>query len=173
VAAVVLLGGACSDDGGEAEPPDAGQTTAGADEDVAAIFERDACELMTEEQAVELLGEGAWSYSTDGEAEISQPSSCSWSAADSSVDLGDPHLTAIAIGLGDRQIYENTRVQAEDGDTYEELDGIGDEAFAGDASGGVVVGDMGITVYPLGTDANDPATHDLVVELVGIVAQNA
>ena len=177
MAAVVLLAGACSDDGDEAEPPDAGQTTAepatDTTVDAAAVFDRDACELLTDEQAGDLLGDAVTKEATPGDAATSQPSSCTWSGADASVDLGDPQLTAITVFLGDRQIYDNTRVLAEDGETFEELDGLGDEAYAGDGEGGVLVGGAGITVTPIGSDANDPATHDLVVDLLGILAGNA
>jgi hypothetical protein len=173
VAAVVLLAGACSDDGDEAEPPDAGQTTPSSEAAAEAdVFARDACELLTDEQAGDLLGDAVTKEATPGEPATSQPSSCSWSGA-GGVDLGDPQLTGITVFLGDHQIYDNTRVLAEDGDTFEELDGVGDEAYAGDAEGGVLVGDAGITVSPIGTDANDPATHDLVVDLLGLLAENA
>ena len=36
----------------------------------------------------------------------------------------------------------------------------------------MLVGEIGVTVTPIGTDANDPATHDLVVDLLGQVAEN-
>ena len=36
-----------------------------------------------------------------------------------------------------------------------------------------MVGVVGITVTPIGTDSNDPATHDVVVEVLGLLAANA
>ena len=179
LAAITLVAVGCGDDGyggdgsdSTTEASDVTETTA-APEDVAAVFERDACALLTDAQAAELLGDGVTKEASPGDATIAQPATCTWSAPDATVDLADPQPTALTVFLGDHQIYDNTRILAEDGATFEELDGIGDEAYAGDGEGGVLVGVAGITVTPIGTDSNDPATHDVVVEVLGLVAANA
>ena len=170
---MLLVAAGCGDDAETTEPvtqTEPVETTAA--EDATAVFDRDACELLSDDQVAAVLGDGVTSESTPGDASIAQPAACTWSGPDSTVDFTDPQPTGITVFLGDHQIYDNTRILAEDGDTYEELDGIGDEAYAGDGEGGVLVGEIGVTVTPIGTDANDPATHDLVVDLLGQVAEN-
>jgi hypothetical protein len=174
--AVVLLTAACGDDGDsgdDAETTEPAETTSAPDEDPTAVFDRDACELLSDDQVADLLGDGVTEESTPGDASIAQPAQCTWSAADGTIDFEDPQPTGITVFLGDRQIYDNTQVLAESGDTYEELDDLGDEAYAGDGEGGVLVGDIGVTVTPIGTDTNDPSTHDLVVDVLELVVENA
>ena len=179
VAAITLVVVGCGDDGYGGGGPDptteatqVTETTA-APEDAAAVFDRDACALLTDAQAAELLGDGVTKEATPGDAATAQPATCTWSGPSATVDLADPQPTALTVFLGDHQIYDNTRILAETGDTYEEFDDIGDEAYAGDGEGGVLVGVVGITVTPIGTDNNDPATHDVVVEVLGLLAANA
>jgi hypothetical protein len=131
----------------------------------------DACDLLDEEQVAEVLGDDVTEELTPAGPEIEQPATCSWSVPDASVDFTDPQPTGITVFLGDPAIYDNTRVLAENGDDFEELDGLGDEAYAGNGVGGLLVADQGVTVTPIGTDRNDPATHDLIVELLGFVAE--
>ena len=174
--ALCLLVAACGDDDADTaeQPPSGAPADAGAaPEGAEDLFDRDACELLTDDQVAEVLGDGATAESTPGDASISQPSACTWSVGDSTVDFEDPAPTGITVFLGDRQIYDNTQILAEDGERYEERDDIGDEAYAGDGEGGVVVGEAGITVTPIGADVNDPATHDLVIDLLALVAANA
>jgi hypothetical protein len=178
LAAVTLLSAGCGDDSDNGDAPAGGVTTNETTADTEAadatdVFDRDACELLTDDQVAEVLGDGVTKEASPGDATIAQPATCTWSGPDATVDFADPQPTAITVFLGDRQIYDNTQILAENGETYEELDGVGDEAYAGDAEGGVLVGEAGITVTPIGTDANDPATHDLVVELLGLLAANA
>jgi hypothetical protein len=182
LAAVTLVAAGCGDNGyggGGSDPTtEVTETTAVTDttagpEEAAAVFDRDACALLTDAQAAELLGDGLTKEATPGDAATAQPATCTWSGPDAAVDFVDPQPTALTVFLGDHQIYDNTRILAEDGDTYEELEGIGDEAYAGDGEGGVMVGLVGITVTPIGTDSNDPATHDVVVDLLGLLAANA
>lgn len=162
----VLAAAGCGDDG------EASSTTTAAPADTTPVFDREACDLLSDEQVAEVLGDGVTKESTPGDASISQPAACTWSGPDASIDFTDPQPTGITVFLGDRQIYDNTQVLAEEDDTYEELDGVGDEAYAGGAEGGVLVGEVGVTVTPIGTDANDPATHDLIVDLLGQLAAN-
>jgi Protein of unknown function (DUF3558) len=172
---MLLTVAACGDDAETTSPTtdsaEPGETTAPPEDDTD-VFDRDACELLSDDQVAEVLGDGVASESTPGDATIAQPAACTWSGADTTVDFTDPQPTGITVFLGDHQIYDNTRIIAEDGDTYEELDGIGDEAYAGDGEGGVLVGETGVTLTPIGADTNDPATHDLVVGLLGQVAAN-
>ena len=180
LAAITLVAVGCGDDGYGGGGPDptteateVTETTAAPEDAAAAVFDRDACALLTDAQAADLLGDGVTKEATPGDATIAQPATCTWSGPDATVDFADPQPTALTVFLGDRQIYDNTRILAEDGATFEELDGIGDEAYAGDGEGGVMVGVAGITVTPIGTDSNDPATHDVVVEVLGLLAANA
>ena len=167
----VVIAAGCGDDGGSGGDAEAGseETTVTT---IEAVFARDACELLSDDQVAEILGDGVTKEASPGDASTSQPAACTWSGPDATVDFTDPAPTGLTVFLGDRQIYDNTQVLAEGDDTYEELDGVGDEAYAGGAEGGVLVGDVGVTVTPIGTDANDPATHDLIVTLLGQLAEN-
>ncbi len=169
--ASLLAVGGCGDDGGggDAEP------TATTGEEAAApadVFDRDACELLTVDRVAELLGPDAAANpdATPGDATISQPAACTWSTGEP-INLADPGLNGLTVFLGDDQIFRNSRILAEDGEDYEELD-LGDEAYVGGGVGGVLIDGVGITVTPLGTDENDPAPHDLVVGLLEDVAAN-
>jgi len=165
VTAVLFLA-ACGDDGGEADEPTESTEAAGAG------FEGDACDLLTDEQVAEVLGDDVEEELTPSGPEIEQPATCNWTVPGAAVDFTDPQPTGITAFLGDRAIYDNTRVLAENGDDFEALDDLGDEAYAGNGVGGVLVGDLGITVTPIGVNTNDPATQALVVDLVGAVAEN-
>jgi Protein of unknown function (DUF3558) len=169
--AVLLVAAACSDDGYGGDDGGSDDTTEAPPEEATDVFDRDACELLSDDQVAEVLGDDVDEESTPGDASIAQPAGCTWSVPDATIDFEEPQPTGVTVFLGDRQIYDNTRILAEDGDTFEELD-IGDEAYAGDAEGGVLVGEVAVTVTPIGTDANDPSTHDLVVDLLGQVAEN-
>ena len=167
---------ACGDDGGnvvdasdEGGGTDPTTTTAEAE---ASPFDRDPSELLPEEQIEEVLGAAVTSESAPGDAATSTPSACLWSAQDQTIDLIDPRATGLTVFLGDELIYQNTQLGAETTQTYEEIDGLGDAAFAGDSTGGVLVGEVGATVTPIGVNTNDPATHDLIVILVEDMAPN-
>ncbi len=161
-APTVLLAGACGDDGG-----DDGATS----DEVEAALDGDACDLLSDEQVADVLGAGVEEELTPSGPEVEQPASCTWSVPGASVNLADPQPTGITAFVGDRQIFDNTRVLAEDGAGFDEID-LGDQAYAGNGVGGLLVGDTGITVAPLGPDVNAPATQDLIVELLGMVADN-
>ncbi len=170
VFALALSVAACGgdDDGGDGES-DAAETQA-----ATSPFDRDACELLTEAEVEQALGEPVEGEFTEGDESTSTPGQCNWAKGDNPVNLADPSQTpsAITLLLGDPQIFDNSRILAEDGDDYEALDGVGDDAYAGNGVGGVRIADAGITVTPIGVDVNNPATHDLIVELVSQVAAN-
>ena len=162
----LFLGAACGDDGGEAdEPTDRAEAPA-------TSFEGDACDLLTDEQVAEVLGDDVEEDLTPSGPEIEQPATCTWSVPGASVDFADPQPTGITAFQGDRAIFDNTRILAEEGDDFEELDDLGDEAYAGNGVGGLLLDDIGITVTPIGTDSNAESTHDLIVDLLGTVAEN-
>ncbi len=176
VAALALLLVACGDDygGSEDEEPES-EANPSADEepaDAAALFDRDACELLDDDQIAFVLGAGAEEESAPGDASIAQPAACTWTVGDGAIDVADPEISAITVLLGDHQIFDNTRELAEDGEDYEELDDVGDDAYVGAGQGGVQVGAAGITVTPIGTDVNSDATHDVIVDLLEQVAEN-
>ncbi len=168
--ALALSVAACGgdDDGGDGET-DAPETQA-----ATSPFERDACELLTEPEVEQALGEPVEGEFTEGDESTSTPGQCNWAKSDDSGNLVDPSPkpSAITLLLGDEQIFDNSRILAEDGDDYETLDGVGDDAYAGNGMGGVRIGEAGITVTPIGVDVNSPETQALIVELVAQVAAN-
>jgi len=105
VAAITLVAAGCGDDGyggggsdSTTEPTEVTGTTA-APEDAAAVFDRDACALLTDAQAAELLGDGVTKEATPGDAATAQPASCTWSGPDATVDFADPQPTALTVFL--------------------------------------------------------------------------
>jgi hypothetical protein len=166
---VLVLAVACGDDSGGNGEGNGGGGAGDASVEIDSPFDSDACDLLTDDQVAELLGDGSTSESTAGDAATSTPSACTWSAADQTLSLTEFQVTGVTIFLGDELIYQNTLLGAEESESYEEPD-LGDAAFAGDSSGGILIGDVGITVTPIGVDINDPQAHDVVVDLLDDVA---
>lgn len=149
----------------------------GGDGDIASAdgspFERDACELLTDADVEEILGQPVEGEFTPGDEETSTPGRCEWAAPQGGgASEGPVRPAAIQVLLGDEQIFENTRVLAENGDHYETLDDLGDDAYAGAGEGGLLIGGTGIIVTPIGVNVNDPATQELLVDAVSRVAEN-
>lgn len=168
LAALTVLGAGCG--GGDDGPdrPDGEPASDGR----ASPFDRDACELLSRADARELLGAPVEGAFTEGDESSSTPGQCEWAATGEGGTGGAARSAAIQLLLGDEQIFENTRIIAEGGDDYEAVDEVGDEAYAGSGQGGVLIGDAGIAVTPLGASANDPATHELIVDILTRVAGN-
>lgn len=195
LASVVVVGlvavfiATCGDDDSEpdgSDEPDAEQTAddtdsaaddgedEGGDEqggDGSSPFERDACELLTAADIEAILGERTQGTFSPGDAESFTPGRCEW-ATGSPVEESELRASGVVVFLGDEKIFDNTRVIAENGDDFEELDGIGDEAYAGGGEGGVRIDDAGITVTVIGVNTNSPDTHRLLVDILERIAGN-
>ena len=161
----LVLAGACGDDSDDSGEGDASVA-------IDSPFDSDACALLAAEQVTDLLGDGATSELTPGDEATSTPTACTWSSPDQTLSLTEFQVTGVTIFLGDELIYQNTLLGAEGSDFFEEPDGLGDAAFAGNATGGILLGDVGVTVTPIGVNTNDPRAHDLVVELLDDIAAN-
>lgn len=172
VAAIVIVVATCGDDDGE--PSGSGGETAQETSDGASSdgspFERDPCELLTDADLRDLLGQAVEGTFAPGEEESATPGRCEWATGRA---VGDgARASGIAVFLGDEQLFENTRALAEGGEDFEQLDGIGDDAYAGGGEGGVRIDDAAITVTPIGVNTNDPATHDLIADVLQRIAAN-
>jgi hypothetical protein len=182
-AAAVSIAG-CGDDDDESAGTDetttGGSVTSGSDsiEDFASPnpdssgFAVEACSLLTEADVKKILGkavEGKLRAKPDPES--GQPGQCFWESGES-VDLAAPHPVpfSVAASAGDGAWYANNLSLVEEDESFEALDGIGDEAFAGDTRGGVLIGDAGLTVE-LGIAA-EPASHESAVDALERVASN-
>src|SRR5262245_295943 len=97
--AVLLLAAACSGDGYGGDDDGSDDTTEGATD----VFDRDACELLSDEQVADVLGDDVDEESTPGDASTSQPAGCTWSVPDATVDFADPQATGVTVFLGDEQ----------------------------------------------------------------------
>ena len=176
VVLVVVFVATCGDDDSEPEGSDepAAEQAAGDGEpaaDGASPFERDACELLTGADVETILGERVEGTFTPGDAESFTPGRCEW-ATGNPVGPNELRASGVAVFLGDEKIYDNTRVIAENGDDFEEFEGIGDEAYAGGGEGGLRVGDAGITVTVIGVNTNSPDAHRLLVDILERIAAN-
>lgn len=181
VGLVVVLIATCGDDDSEPGASDepAAEQSADAEpaeddgeaSDDSSPFARDACELLTDDDTEAILGERTEGTFTPGEAESFTPGRCEW-ATGRPVQPNELRASGVAVFLGDEKIYDNTRIIAENGDDFEELDGIGDEAYAGGGEGGLRIGDAGITVTVIGVNTNSPDTHRLLVDILERIAAN-
>jgi hypothetical protein len=176
VVALALMGVGCG--GGDDSGADGGQTSgsgpaadAGEGQSGGSPYDRDACELLTGADIDAVLGEQVDGRFIPGDGTTSTPGQCEWASGEE-VDLDEPALEGIVLFLGGEQLFENTRMLAERGDDYETFDVIGAEAYVGGGEGGVRVDEAGITVTPIGVDPSAPATHDLIVDLLGRVVAN-
>ena len=174
---VVLVASGGGDDSGSDDPEQAlesGEDGAGEPpEGDPAAFTRDACELLTAADVRQVLGRAVEGEYTEGDAETFTPGQCNW-ATDRQIDVTapEPRPAAIQIQLGDSQIFDNTRSLAENGDDYAPVEDLGDDAYAGGGFGGLLIEGAGITVVPIGINVNDPATRELIVDVLERVASN-
>lgn len=161
-----------ADDPAASTSPDSDEAAPDAGESDPEVFDTDPCELLTDADVKDILGTAAKGESqVEGDAETGQPGQCLWEA-DGSVDLAAPNETpfSVAVAAGDVAWYTNNQPLVEEDASFEQVTGIGDEAFAGDTRGGFQVGGAGITVE-LGISA-DPASHDTVVDVLERVEAN-
>ncbi len=183
IAALSLV--ACGDD--EGESGEAAEEVSAATEDASeqaedvgfaagnpdsAGFKVDPCTLLTEADVKALMGEPVnGDQRSKADPESGQPGQCFWELG-GSVDLAAPNDTAftVAVSAGDEAWYHNSRTLSEDDESYDEPSGIGDEAWAGDTRGGVLIGDAGLTVE-LGIAA-DPASQEVVLDALARVEAN-
>ena len=170
VAALIAVAiGACGDDDETTTDKTPAQSQTGdpsfsASNHDSAGFDVDPCSLLTDEDVKAIMGE-----SVEGElkakanAETGQPGQCFWETG-GAVDLAAKNATpfSVVVSAGDDAWYENNRGLVEEDESFEEPDGIGDEAFAGDTRGGALVDEAGITVE-LGI-SSAPSSHDAVVD---------
>jgi hypothetical protein len=185
-AAVILLVGGC---GGDDEPDSAEvpRTSPVADQEAApvtdqaasaesrAALEQDPCELLTRADVEQVLGTPAkGKLVIGGDASAGEPGLCEWATGEP-IDIDDPKRPPINIEVtaGDEAWFEQSRTRTEASDDYEQLEGIGDAAYFGLASGGVLVGGAGITVFAGGLPI-DASQHRraVVADLLRRVAAN-
>lgn len=180
-AGAIVLAVGCGDDEESTPAVDTSATATSSESDEAAlgdaesdpqVFDTDPCGLLTDADVKEILGGSAKGESqVEGDAETGQPGQCLWEAG-GSVDLAAPNDSpfSVAVAAGDQAWYVNNQSLVEQDASFEQVTGIGDEAFAGDTRGGFQVGGAGITVE-LGIAA-DPASHDTVVDVLERVEAN-
>ncbi len=136
----------------------------------AAVFDTDPCSLLTAADVKALLGKAVeGSLEVEGDAEALQPGQCLWESGEP-VDLVEPNARpfSIIVSAGDRLWYDNNLSLVSDDESFEEIDGIADAAFAGNTRGGFLAGGAGITAE-LGI-SSDPASHRVVLDALERVA---
>lgn len=158
--ALAVAGCGGDDDGGDSEP-------------AASPFERNPCELLGEDDVEAILGQAVEGRSTEGDPATGTPGQCQWSTGEpASLAEPEPTPTGITLFLGDERIFDNTRVLAEQGREFGELEDLGDAAYASTGQGGVRFGEAGIAVSPIGVNLNNEGSRDVVVDILRRVAEN-
>jgi len=170
VAGALVLAAGCGDDD---EPAEEATTTAEASAaDDPAVFETDPCSLLTSDDVKALMGKSVeGSLEVEGDAETQQPAQCLWESGEP-VDLAAPNTTpsTIIVSAGDQAWYDNNAILIEDDESFEELDDLGDAAFAGNTRGAILIGPAGLTAE-LGISA-DPSSHEVVLDALQRVEAN-
>lgn len=150
--------------------PETDDTDAGATDP--AVFDTDPCSLLTDADVKALLGKAVdGSLEVEGDAEAQQPGQCLWESGEA-VDLAAPNDRpfTIIVSAGDQLWYDNNVSLVEEDESFEELEDLGDAAFAGNTRGGFLAGSAGITAE-LGISA-DPASHEVVLDALERVEAN-
>lgn len=160
LALALVVTGCGGDDDGDAES-------------AASPFERNACELLGGDDVEAVLGQAVEGEFTEGDPATGTPGQCAWSTGEPA-SLAEPEPTPVGITLflGDERIFDNTRVLAEQGREFGELEDLGDAAYASTGQGGVRFGEAGITVSPIGVNLNNEGSRDVVVDILRRVAEN-
>jgi hypothetical protein len=177
VAGALVLAAGCGDDDEPAderttaaEETEATETESGTD--TTAVFDTDPCSLLTEADVKALLGKAVdGKLEVEGDAEAQQPGQCLWESGEP-VDLAAPNTTpsTIIVSAGDQLWYDNNVSLVEADESFEEIDGLADAAFAGNTRGGFLAGGAGITAE-LGI-SSDPASHEVVLDALERVEAN-
>ena len=153
-----------------AAAPETGEPDAGATD--AAVFDTDPCTLLSDADVKALMGKAVeGSLEVEGDAQTQQPGQCLWESGEP-VDLTAPNTTpsSIIVSAGDQAWYDNNAILIEDDESFEELDDLGDAAFAGNTRGAILIGAAGLTAE-LGISA-DPSSHEVVLDALERVEAN-
>ncbi len=132
------------------------------DENGGEVADVDPCTLLTDEDTKALLAkavEGKTASKADPAS--GTPGSCLFELG-GSVDLTEPKPFSVGTTVADEFWFSSSMGLVEDDESFEELTGIGDQAFAGNTRAGALFGATAITVE-LGAPAG-PESHDLAVE---------
>lgn len=137
-------------------------TTTEAEDGSTALLALDPCSLLAESDVKAILGtavEGELAVEPD--PETGTPGRCAWEAG--GADLSDPDAVfSIVVSTGDEAWYESNADLVAGDESFEELDGIADAAFAADTRAGLLSGGASLTVE-LGT-ASGPSSHETTLD---------
>jgi hypothetical protein len=177
LAALALLLVACGGDDEEPSATGAGEAAEEAEgggeeaEETAAPAEVDSCELLTEADVKDILGENVKGKSTSkADPSTGTPDTCLWELRgelDLSADNDDAF--SVLVSAGDEAYFDSNELLVGEDESYEGLD-LGDDAYAGDTRGAVLIGGTSLVVQ-LGIAA-EPESHEAVLDALDRVIAN-